>query len=573
MAVKKKEINWRTDVKYDVVQFDLVNPTSSDVEINLFDSNERTLTPTENLPFAPIANQSQLSVSGTSPVLAGIAYMPNQNYLFISENATGTGKRVVWDITNNIQVSEYTVAVANGINGIMQQRPSDGKVWGLDDVTANLVESDWVGMTQTLHPITGLGAASGVLYDEVTDTLYFGYAALNSIGAFHIPTNTLTNISTPSTFNFVYSINNTTRRLYSASVANAFVAEIDINTNTVIQEVDFSSTGLIFISGLVVDNETNKIFAVGSDGVSTFIGVLDLNLVTFTPIITSSFPSLAKVLNLQITQGKLFVYDVSVSVANTVTIINVSDNAVINNQSPVGGTGSGGGSAFVVAPDQALYATKGTGGTVLGDLTVLPIPSQFYIKGSTNYNFFRESIYTAPKRVFAIEFDLDLDDMKNPFTIVRKDANGQECEVPYLPNNYTTNFQFDGREAVVDFEGGYIVDINSHARYKIPANTTVIILVWYKEMKRSEKLIEKADFSKDFSKGTNGEAGLAKETINQQDQTGEQVLGGSGRNVMNYWIPTTMMVDTLVEDDGMYPEGWKDFESMIPQEMIIERNT
>jgi hypothetical protein len=228
---------------------------------------------------------------------------------------------------------------------------------------------------------------------------------------------------------------------------------------------------------------------------------------------------------------------------------------------------------MVVADDIGVYTTKGTGGTVLGDLTVFPIPSNFYIKGSTNYNFFTQSIYTAPKRVFAIEFDLALEDMANPFTIVRKDANGQECEVPYLPNNYTTNFQFDGREAVVDFEGGYIMDINSHAKYIIPANTIVTILVWYKEIKRSEALVKKADFGKDFTRGTNGEAGIAKEVVNQQDQTGEQVLGGSGRNVMNYWIPSTMMVDTLVEEDGMYPEGWKDFESMIPPEMIVGRKT
>ena len=574
MVARKKKINWRTDVEYDVVQFNLSNPTSEDVEFDLFNSDDMTLTRTEEVPFAPVANQSQLTVSGTSPVLTAIGYLPNQNYLFMADNGLGIGKRVVWDITNNVQISEYSTAIGNGMVGQMQQRPSDSKVWGLDSATADLVESDWMTTSQTLHPITGLGAASGVLYDEATDTLYFGYAAISAIGTYHIGTGTLVDIPTVSTLNLFYSINTATRKLYSCSTANAFVAELDMNTGTILREVDFSTAGLVFISGIAVDDATGKIFATASDGVSTFIGVLDMDAVTFTPIVTAAFPFLAKVLNLQITQNKLFVYDVSVPVSNTITIINTTNNAVINNQSALGGTTSAAGNALALAPDQALYATKGIGGAVLGDLTVLPIPTEFYIQGSTNYNFFRESIYTAPKRVFAIEFeDLDLEDMANPFTIVRKDANGQECEVPYLPNNYTTNFQFDGREAVVDFEGGYIIDINSKATYKVPANTTIILLVWYKEIKRSEKLIRKAEFGKDFTKGTNGEAGIAKEVINQQDQTGEQILGGSGRNVFNYWIPTTMMVDTLVEDDGMYPEGWEDFESMIPREMIVGRET
>jgi hypothetical protein len=561
--VRQKKVNWEKDVKYDVVQFNLNNPTGSDIEIDLFDSDSLEQIQTEPTPFDPVGGASQITISGTSPVLAAMAYMPLQNYLFTMD-ISGAGKRVIWDLTNNVQVAEYGVATGDGAIGQAIQRLVDGNIWSGNIGVAQLIESNWSAMNQSFHNVTDVVSKAGVIYDEATDTIFFGYDGTASIGSFNMGTSTLTDIATSGTKGEFITIDTVRRRLYATETASTTIVEIDIDTLTVVREVNFAASGFSGLLNLAVDPTSGKLFGSGTDFATDFVGVFDMDTASFNQIISASLPQFLQ-MRWVISDGKLYIYD-DVNVPNEVTIINTSDNSVITYLGQVAGNVHTETAAIVAVPNDAVYLTKGAIGSPLGTLTVLPITQNFYIGGSSDYNFFVQSIFTAPKRIFAIEFNnLTIIQMANEWKVIDKDANGQECSVPFLPNNYTTNFQFDGTEALVDFEDGWILDITSKARYLVPANSTVILLIWYKEIKRSEALIGEKDFKKDGI----AEPAFTAEEYNQQEQTGIEILEGSGRNVANYWIPSNMMVDKMV-DKGFYPEGWEDMESFVPEGMVID---
>lgn len=563
MVVNKKKDRWLTDVKYDVVQFNLVNPTYFPVNFDLFKTSRLSNVRTTPEVFNPVGNQNQQTVSGTSPVINGMGYLPSVNYIFM---ACIGGKRIVWDVTNQTQISEYKVG-ANSMQGNIIERPADGKLWGVNSGASSLIQSDWQANTEVLFPVTTTTQNAGVYYDPYTDTIYFGYVGVFKLGSFDLSTNTLTDIITPLTINSTLAMDVDNRRLYVGGTApsGSTITVIDLDSKTVVGSYNFNTSGIGSISNLAVDESNGRLFGAAFGGGLNRVGYFDLTAVTFTTIISGSVITYGSFLNLVITQNTLFAYDTR-SLVDTISTINTLSNTVIDNKVPVGGTISTNTTAhMVVAPSQYVYASKGTGGTVAGQLTEFPITQSFYITGSVDYNFFVESIFNDPKRVFAIEFDMTFDAMRNPWVIVNKDANGQECSVPYIPNNYNSKNQFDPRFALVDFENGYIMDINSYSQYTIPENTTVILLIWYKEQKRAEKLIRKIDFSDD------SEAGIAKRTINQQDMTGVEILAESGRNIYNFWLPQTMMVDRMI-DKGDYPYAWKNMEQMIPESMKINVN-
>lgn len=559
MQQNVKDIRWNEDVKYDVVQFNLENPTSLPVVADLFDTTKITDTPVTNAVFAPVANQSVQPVSGATTVCQGMGYLPSLNYMFIT---APNGTRVVWDVTNKVQVSQYSVAASSMFGNIIE-RPSDGRLWGASSSTSDLIQSNWQAQTQTLFPVTGIPSEAGVFYDEATDTIFFGYASLFFIGAYNLTTNTLTNIPTPSVLNFSLAVDKVNRKIYGCgfSPIGALISEINMDTLTFTASYNFNPTGLTSITRIGLEPNSGKIYATGGDGVLNRVGLLNVGALSFTTILSNAIGVFGRFLNLVFTNNTLFVFETQGT--DTITTINTISDTIIDNQVSVFGDVAFFPSAFMLLiPSQYIYVSKGTAGISVGRLNVFPITQQFYITGSINYNFFVRSIFTAPKRAFAIEINVLQKYLPNEWVITNKDSNGQECSVPYLPNNFATNFQFDSNQALITFEDGYLMDITSKSRYVVPANTTVVLLLWYKEMRRSEKLTKTVDFSND-------EGAMAASVVNQQDRTAIEIEIDSGRNVYNYWKPRTVMVDELTEH-GAFPIGWQNMEKMIPKSMIIE---
>ena len=88
------------------------------------------------------------------------------------------------------------------------------------------------------------------------------------------------------------------------------------------------------------------------------------------------------------------------------------------------------------------------------------------------------------------------------------------------------------------------------------------MLVRYKELKRSSKLAHTIVL----------EDSIAETSRNMQAQeelTSMEVFEKSGLNPANYWIPQTVIVSRLVNEDHLIPKTWKTMESMIPKEMVI----
>lgn len=116
--------------------------------------------------------------------------------------------------------------------------------------------------------------------------------------------------------------------------------------------------------------------------------------------------------------------------------------------------------------------------------------SPIYITGSSNYNFFVQSIIDNPKRVDLIQVNAPFIYL-NPLYISYLDANGKEFVNPKLALNYIDVYQVATNQVKIFFdEDEYIMSENTKILdFIIYANQSVSFTVWYKELMKSSDLI------------------------------------------------------------------------------------
>ena len=152
----------------------------------------------------------------------------------------------------------------------------------------------------------------------------------------------------------------------------------------------------------------------------------------------------------------------------------------------------------------------------------------FYISSPSNYKQFVRGISSCPKEVCKIGLYAPQSSFLNPLILQYKDANGKEFLNPYLPNVNIPAMQYDGNIVELEFERNQLVldgSVNLF-QYIIPANTTIRMLLYYKEMCKSAKLSSEVQVS----------------TYNPEE--------------MVYWMPKNIIVSNLVKE-GYYPDGWE----------------
>jgi hypothetical protein len=114
-----------------------------------------------------------------------------------------------------------------------------------------------------------------------------------------------------------------------------------------------------------------------------------------------------------------------------------------------------------------------------------------YISGSIGYNFFLRGLAASPLGVRQIMLVTEnQEQLSVPLELVSKDANGIQYDNPRLPNIYTSVNQYQGLISYIDFrENELILDNQTTVHnYTVKANTTVTMVIWYKQVSRREFL-------------------------------------------------------------------------------------
>ena len=120
-----------------------------------------------------------------------------------------------------------------------------------------------------------------------------------------------------------------------------------------------------------------------------------------------------------------------------------------------------------------------------------PLPPSPYISGSIGYNFFLRGLAASPLGVRQIMLvTQNQEQLYVPLELVSKDANGLQYDNPRLPNIYTSANQYQGNICYIDFrENELILDNQTTVHnYTVKANTTVTMVIWYKQVSRREFL-------------------------------------------------------------------------------------
>lgn len=113
--------------------------------------------------------------------------------------------------------------------------------------------------------------------------------------------------------------------------------------------------------------------------------------------------------------------------------------------------------------------------------------SGFYIDSPYNYNSLLLDIQSNPMLIRRIEMIVqNQNQFTQAFNIMKRDANGNQLIVPKLPNIELSVNQIQPNIASIDFkEKELILDDNTmFSQYTFQANSTIRMLLFYKQMNR-----------------------------------------------------------------------------------------
>lgn len=447
------------------VQFDVVNTTSSPITLNLFDSNTLTQTPTpENTTFSP----ANTRIGQTSPTLfssrfnavsqvSGNVYITTDNFplvqvydadgVFITNIATPNNTRYIVynsatdemictsintelykiDCATNSLVGTYTLLGAGFINQISIDTFRGRIICPRSTGALTIASINFTGQTSYGLPFGGQSAGKSA-YDSDSD-LYWFVTTANALWEWNPNTTTATikpAVAEDNAFNLIYLQG--TNRLYTS--------------------------GNILASYFVIDTLTGtNLTTIPASGNSISIAIDQANGLIYIPKFTNFIE----------------VYDL-----NTNTLLNTINNGHFIGQ----------GISFSAINNRMYFSQINASETSI--FTTIPYTtSNFYIGGSSDYNFFLQSILDEPIKLDCLNIiSNNQDQLNNPITISKNDADGHSNQYPEFPLLDVSAWQQQGNRSSIPM-GGIILDGRTFfSNYVINPNETVILELCYEQLNR-----------------------------------------------------------------------------------------
>jgi YVTN family beta-propeller protein len=456
-----------------LIEFDLVNSTASDVTYDLFNTTTLSLVPTSPVSGVQLAPSYVSYVTAPVGSPSGIGYNPLSNTVYCITNGinirviNSTLTSPVTTITTNVGAA-LTNIVYNNINNSMYVTDTNGNnVRRVDCNTNTFIDTIAVGATP-----------NGLCFDSLNNRVYVGNTASNDVSVINCNTNTV--IATVAVGNLPIGLayNSLSNTVYVTNSTSNDISIIDCNTNTVISTIPFANP----IGNITYDSLNNRMYIAQG----TINAVLVLNC--FTDTVISTIPTTSSVSQLLYVSAFNLVY-VNLFSGGTI-VIDCSTNTIVNT---IGGGNIPSGIVYNTI-DNYIYVPRKSTATISLISSLSPPPIPYITGGSFNYNEFIQDIINNPVGVdrLIIVSQQNTTNFNQVINVVYKDANGIETQNPFIPSLSVGTSQFQSGIGKVDFNSELVLGVNQYfSNFLVKANSTVKVLLIYKQLEKSKLLTDK----------------------------------------------------------------------------------
>jgi hypothetical protein len=459
------------DKDENVVQFNLVNNTSSDIVVDLFESSLTTI-PTQDLSVStpPISLSST-----TSSLLTGARYSkqnPNTGFIY---TPYGTG------VFSNIRVRDEnltfitTIPIGVGQPTDLVYCSTNNCMYVVSNNTSQVFVIDCSTNTLSLTIGGFAGSLRGVEFVPSTNEIWV--TCINIASPIQIvDANTNTIVSTP-----VLPLSQPQDIIYYATQDWVIISSTTTNSIFIMDAVSrvlLYNIATLSPQPLGIGLVNNKVY-VGYNLATTSFDVLDLTTQTFTNNVVYGgvgatiqinnfiYIPIWNIVYAYLSDGRIIGID---AITETISVIFTGLATGVNNN------------VFFSSTNNTLYGQRI--GTFYG-FTGTFVSTPFYVSGSTNYNTFVNSLNNEP--IFIEEVRIltqNQTQLNNQVQFTKIDSSGNQIFFPEFPINKVDSFQEQGNIAGLKLYG-LVFDGRTYInQYVINANEFVSIEIYYKQLDR-----------------------------------------------------------------------------------------
>ena len=452
-----------------LIEFDLSNPTTSDVTYDLFNTTTLSIVPTV---ANPVVAPTVVSATITVPAQPFKSVFNSINNTIYVLNVPLNNVNVI-DCVSNLVIGS---AIPVGTN------PQDGAFCSANNTVyiANINSSDISVincLTNTVIATIPLPVfPNGIAYNSLNNSMYITNQFTNNIYVIDCNTNAISVVIPIPTGSNNIEYNTLNNSMYVIGQPNSSLQVIDCNTNTFTTSILLGSSG----NNLAYNSLSNTMY----------VPRLPANVVVIVDCNTNSVVG-----NISINSPFAIAYDsltntmyVTRLVAGTVRLIDCNINAII----AVISTGAFPTDVIFNYLNNSIYVTD----SATNNISVISplIPQVSYIGGSFDYNAFIQDVINNPVGVdrFVI-VSQNNGNFNQVLNVVYKDANGIETQNPFIPSLSVGTSQFQSGIGKVDFPNSELVlGVNQYlSNFLVKANSEVKVLLIYKQLEKSKLLSDK----------------------------------------------------------------------------------
>jgi YVTN family beta-propeller protein len=456
-----------------LVEFDLVNPTNTDVTYDLFNTTTLSLVPTS--PTSTVQLPPSF-VSYETPNIGardGIAYNPVSN--------------TVYAILNNDTIQVLNEALTVGI-ATLTVGGADFRNLAYDSANNRMYVTDFIGNSVTVVDCNsntiianipvGINP-SGIAFIPTNNTVYVCNTTSNDVSVIDCSTNTVIATVAVGTFPFGVAYNSLNNTVYVTNNTSSDISVIDCNTNTVITTILVANPP----REIAYNSVNNRMYV----RVQVIDSVVVLNCFINLFIATIALPSTPRQI--------LYIPSFNLVYVNTTStgtrIIDGDTNVLSPFVIPVGDKPTG---IAYNTNNSSLYIPRDDVVATITIVSSLSAPPNAYITGSFDYNQFIQDIINNPvcvERVVVVSQNTR--NFNQVINVVSKDANGIECQFPFIPSLSVGMNQFQNGIGKVDFlDSCLVLGVNQYfSNFLNVANSIVKVLLIYKQLQKSKLLTDK----------------------------------------------------------------------------------
>jgi hypothetical protein len=478
------------DDQWELMAFTLVNPTNTDISIDLFDPQVAN---TVNIPTSPspslIAPPSIYSYSTTISFNNNtcVVYDTNNSKLW-SANYLIPIALIYNEITNSLTAT--TMVSQNFPSSVSFSATSNKVIYGgLNNILTILDATTEVIITNLA--LVGFSSVNSIVWNSIKNTWYVARSA-KQVDEIDCVTNTLVATILLSGFASPQKIafDVLTNKIYVTDGSSPLgvdtneIFEIDCVTNTVLSVISTAGfvsrpTGIAikYVSGVPT-------LIVGSSGVvSLNIAKYNLNTSTFTTISSIYY---ATTIFSHTPSDVIYAFSWLGGFNGQILLIDVNTNSIINNISFLQGTKD---ASFAYNPSSnTIYVSSFQ--PIFG-MNILSPPPSLYISGDSDINQIVRDGFYSPYWIRRLYFySSNTENFNQNFFLLTKDANGNLCEVPQVPSLSVATAQFQAGIGMVDYPNKeFILGINQWLKeLKVVANSELSLILVYQQLEKSDLL-------------------------------------------------------------------------------------